>query len=307
MKILVTGGAGFIGSHIVDRYLKLGHSVVVVDNLSTGKQAQVSSQAIFYQVDIRDQTKIEEIFAREKPQVLNHHAAQMDVRKSVADPAFDAEVNLIGLLRLMEAARKNDVQKVLFASSGGAIYGDATELPTSEAYPTQPASPYGVAKLASEYYLHFYFQTYGIPYIALRYGNVYGPRQNPHGEAGVVAIFTQKLISQVQPLIYGDGEQSRDFVYVGDVVNANEFALSFEKAISLNVGTGKATTINQIYDELQKLTGSNMGKKYASAKPGEQRISVLNAAKAKRFLDWQPQTDLTQGLSQTVEYFQHEA
>lgn len=306
MKILVTGGAGFIGSHLVDRYIELGHSVVIVDNIYTGQKHFLNSKASFYEVDIRDRAKIAHIFAKEKPEVLNHHAAQMDVRKSVSEPEFDAQVNIIGLINLLEEGRKNGLKKVLFASSGGAVYGDADVLPTSESYPTRPASPYGISKLASEYYLDFYYQTYKIPYTALRYGNVYGPRQNPHGEAGVIAIFTKKMLKGEVPIINGDGEQSRDFVYVSDLVEANVKALDMQNPLKVNIGTGISTSINDIFDILVKLTGVNFSQKHGEGKPGEQRISMLDATLAQKQLGWKSQTSISEGLKKTVEFFLHE-
>jgi UDP-glucose 4-epimerase len=303
MKILVTGGAGFIASHIADKYIELRYDVVVVDNLYTGKREFVNPKARFYEADIRDKEKIRKIFEEEKPEILNHHAAQMDVRKSVADPGFDAQVNIIGLINLMEAGRISGLKKVIFASSGGAIYGDASALPTPETFWPKPASPYGISKWTTEHYLDFYYQAYGIDYTALRYGNVYGPRQNPHGEAGVVAIFTQRLLNNQQPMINGDGKQTRDFVYVGDVVNANIKALNSAVSLTVNIGTGKQTDINTIYDLLVKLTGTNFPQDHREAKPGEQRVSVLDNKFAKQKLGWEPITELDQGLEETVKYF----
>lgn len=306
MKILVTGGAGFIGSNIVDRYIGLGHQVVIIDDLSSGKKEFINPQAIFYQADIRDKARVSEIFEKEKPEVLNHHAAQMEVRRSVSDPQFDAEVNIIGLLNLLEAGRLNGLKKVIFASSGGAIYGDAEVLPTPETYPAHPASPYGVSKLTSEQYLWFYKLTYGIEAVSLRYSNVYGLRQNPHGEAGVVAIFAQKMLKREQPMINGDGEQSRDFVHVGDVVEANVAALGFNQTVSVNIGTGIATTINTIFDTLVGLTKASVKREYGPVKPGEQLKSLLDIHLAKELFSWQPQVSLQEGLTKTVEFFQHE-
>ena len=306
MKIVVTGGAGFIASHIVDAYISLGHQVVVIDNLSSGNKRFLNSQAQFFQIDVRDKAKINEIFTKIKPEILSHHAAQMDVRKSVANPMFDADVNIMGLINLLEAGRKNSLKKVIFASSGGAVYGDATQTPTPETYPASPASPYGVSKLSSEYYLNFYFLAYGISFIALRYGNVYGPRQNPHGEAGVVAIFTKKLLNNDQPVINGDGLQSRDFVYVEDVVHANNAALSKEGNLIANIGTSKATSINEICDTLVKLTQKSFPQLHADPKPGEQRLSLLDVTKAKQNLGWSAQVLLTEGLARTIDFFTHE-
>lgn len=306
MKILITGGAGFIASHIADRYISLNHQVVIVDNLVTGQKKYLNPKAKFYEADIENKDHILEIFAIEKPDVLNHHAAQMDVRKSVADPGFDARVNIIGLINLMEAGKNNGLKKVIFASSGGAIYGDADIVPTPETYPANPVSPYGVSKLTSEHYLYYYSKLYGIKYISLRYGNVYGPRQNPHGEAGVVAIFTKKLLNKTQPVINGDGQQVRDFVYVGDIVAANVQALDKDKSVAVNIGTGKGTNINKIFDELVKLTGTGFNQIHGDPKPGEQIMSVLDPSKALKELNWFSKISITQGLSQTVSFFKNE-
>ncbi len=306
MKILVTGGAGFIGSHIVDEYIKLGHEVGVIDNLSTGKREYVNPQAQFFQTDIQEKKEIQNIFTTFKPEILNHHAAQMDVRKSVADPLNDAQINILGLITLLEAGRINNLKQVIFASSGGAVYGDTEILPTSETYLPQPASPYGVSKLASEFYLHFYFRTYSIGYVALRYGNVYGPRQNPHGEAGVVAIFTQKILRGEQPVINGDGSQSRDFVYVSDIVSANKAALLYKGNLIVNIGTGRATDVNQIYRELSSLTHTNTPEIHGPVKLGEQKMSLLDIKKAYKELRWKTQIDLNEGLKSTVAFFQNE-
>lgn len=303
MKIVVTGGAGFIGSHIVDAYLERGHDVCVLDNLSTGKKEYINKKARFYEVDIRNQKEIEHIFLKEKPEIVNHHAAQMDVRKSVADPKFDADVNIMGFLTLLEQGRQSGVKKVLFASSGGAIYGDAQILPTPEDYSPHPASPYGISKLVSEYYLDYYRQAYGMTFVALRYGNVYGPRQNPHGEAGVVAIFAQKLLQNKLPIIYGDGTQTRDFIFVEDVVSANVKALVYNKSLICNIGTGVQTDINTIFNKLKHIVVSDLEKSHAAARIGEQKVSVLDCKKAKEELGWQTQSSLDQGLTQTVNFF----
>lgn len=304
MKILVTGGAGFIASHIVDAYISDGHEVVVLDDLSTGKKEFVNSKARFYQVDIRSREEIETIIKKEKPDVINHHAAQISVRNSVEDPRNDLEVNLIGLLNLLESAKKTGLKKFIFASSGGVVYGEANILPTPESYtPLTPQSPYGVTKLASEYYLNYFYQSFKIPFIALRYGNVYGPRQNPHGEAGVVAIFTMKLLKGETPIINGDGKQTRDYVYVGDIVEANRKALISDKIGAYNIGTSKETDVIEIFDILQKLTGSNLEPKHGPAKSGEQQRSCLDSTMAKNLMDWQAKTGLAKGLKQTVAYF----
>lgn len=304
MKIIVTGGAGFIGSHIVDKYIKLGHEVYIIDNLSTGKKENINPKADFYSFDIRDEDKIVSFFEKVKPDLLNHHAAQLDVRKSVADPVYDAEVNIIGLLNLLEAGRKNGLKKVIFASSGGVVYGDAQIIPTAEDYqPLTPVSPYGVAKLASENYLYYYFKACKLPFIALRYGNVYGPRQDPYGEAGVVAIFTEKLLRGEQPIINGDGKQTRDYVFVDDVVSANILSLDSPFIGSVNIGTGIESDVNSIFHLLVKLTGSKALEKHGYPKIGEQRRSVLNIAHAKKLLNWYPKFNLSEGMKKTVDFF----
>lgn len=302
MKILVTGGAGFIGGHVADAYLAAGHEVVVLDDLSTGRRSNLNPKARFYQVDIRSD-EVGDVLAREKPQVLNHHAAQMDVRRSVADPVFDAQVNLIGLLNLLEHGRNNGLQRVVFASSGGTVYGDQDHYPGLETDRTNPVSPYGVAKLATEKYLYFYLLTYGISYVALRYANVYGPRQNPHGEAGVVAIFTLKMLHGEQPVINGDGKQARDYVFIDDVVRANVLALDADFSGCLNVGTGIETDVNQLFVALRDLVGKDAPEQHGPAKPGEQARSVLDRTLAAEKLGWKPQTQLRDGLRLTVEWF----
>jgi UDP-glucose 4-epimerase len=304
MKILVTGGAGFIGGHIVDAYLQGGHEVVVIDDMSSGRESNLDSRARLYRVDVRA-PEVREIFARERPQVLNHHAAQMDVRRSVADPVFDAQVNLVGLLNLLEAGREHGLERVVFASSGGTVYGEQKTFPARETDPTQPVCPYGVAKLASERYLYFYSVTYGISYLALRYANVYGPRQNPHGEAGVVAIFTLKMLRGEEPVINGDGRQTRDYVYCGDVVRANVLALESDFTGELNIGTGIETDVNSLFDLLKREIGSAAPEKHGPAKPGEQARSSLDPSRAYAVLGWRPEVDFAGGLRHAVEYFRN--
>lgn len=304
MKILVTGGAGFIGSHVVDGYIGLGYEVVIVDNLSTGKRDFINSKAKFYHADISDKDKIEEIFKVEQPQMLNHHGAQINVRESVVDPVNDAQVNILGLLNLLESGRKYGLKKAIFASSGGAVYGEANKIPTSETYkPLNPLSPYGVSKLTSEYYLNFYYKTHGINYLALRYANVYGPRQNPHGEAGVVAIFTRKLLNGEIPIINGDGLQTRDYVYIGDVIIANIAALESSTIGSYNIGTGKETNVIEIYKSLDEIINAGVEVKHGPAKTGEQKRSCLDSSLAKKVLNWEAKMSLREGLKETVEYF----
>lgn len=311
-KILVTGGAGFIGSHVVDAFLQEGHEVVVVDDLSSGKLDNLNPQATFYQVDITS-PELEEVFGREHPEVLNHHAAQMDVRRSVADPLFDARVNVLGSLNLLEACRKYGTRHVIFASSGGALYGEPDLEPVKEDHPLRPASPYGVAKLAVEQYSQVYWQLHAIQPISLRYANVYGPRQDPHGEAGVVAIFIERLLRREPPLIFGDGEQTRDFVYIDDVVQANLLALHSLMAADgrrptgswvFNIGTGLETSVNRLLGLLVDVMDVGGHRLHKAPRPGEQRRSVLDFRRAERFLNWSPGVRLEEGLKATVAWFQ---
>lgn len=307
MRILVTGGAGFIGSHVVDAYIGAGHELVVVDDLSTGKRENLHPQARFVQANIQD-SQVRKLIVEEKIEAINHHAAQMDVRRSVADPLLDAQVNILGLLNVLEGAREAGVQKIIFASSGGTVYGEQQVFPADESHPTQPISPYGVSKLTGEHYLNFYRAEYGIPYIALRYANVYGPRQNPHGEAGVVAIFTSRLLAGEQPVINGDGKQSRDYVFVGDVARANLAALQVDHTGSINIGVAIETDVNALFAQLCRLTQSTASEEHGPAKSGEQRRSVLAWRHAEQVLGWRPEIAVADGLRQTVEFFRtHQA
>jgi UDP-glucose 4-epimerase len=302
MKIAITGGAGFIASQIAEAYLAAGHEVIVIDDLSTGKRANVPSAAKFFHADIRS-PEVAEIFQSERPQVLSHHAAQLDVRRSVADPGFDAEVNVIGTLNLLEAARKSGVERVLFASSGGAVYGEQLQFPATESHPHHPISPYGITKSTGEHYLAFYHTVRGIPYIALRYSNVFGPRQDPHGEAGVVAIFSQKLLSGEAPTIYGDGAQTRDYVFVGDVVRANVAALESDYVGAVNIGTGIETSVNDLCEHMRAITGCPHPAKHAPARAGEQLRSVVSIERARSVLRWRPEVTLEEGLRRTIDFF----
>lgn len=302
MKILITGGAGFIASHVTDAFIAEGHDVVVLDSLITGRQELVNPQAKFVKMDIRDPA-VSELFAAEKFDVVNHHAAQMDVRKSVADPAFDADVNVLGTLNLLENAVKYGVKKVMFASTGGAIYGEQDYFPADENHPQRPLSPYGITKLTTEKYLHFYNHVHGLNYFITRYANVYGPRQNPHGEAGVVAIFCSKLLAGEQPLINGDGKQTRDYVYIDDVVRANVGGLHYEGSDVVNVGTGVETDVNQLYRALRDELSPEVPEKHGPAMPGEQLRSVIAYGKAEKRLSWKPTMDVETGLRQTARWF----
>jgi UDP-glucose 4-epimerase len=303
MKILVTGGAGFIGSNISDALIGAGHKVVIVDNLSSGKKANINPRATFYKADITDSKKINEIFRKEKIDILDHHAAQIDVRKSVADPSFDARTNILGTLNLLEAAKNNGVKKVIFASSGGTIYGECGKSAPDEKALARPLSPYGITKHTVEFYLNFYAQLYGMKFTVLRYANVYGPRQDPHGEAGVVAIFSQRMLNNEELAIFGDGKQTRDYVYVGDVVKANLAAISRGDNEIINVGTGILTSVNALYREMAKIISYSKKPVYKPARAGELFKSFLNNRKARKVLGWEPKTALHEGLGKTIEYF----
>ena len=302
MKILITGGAGFIGSNIADRYLELGHEVVIVDNLVTGQRENVPPQATFYEMDIVDQA-LKQVFEKERPDVVSHQAAQMDVRKSVTNPIYDATVNVLGSLNVLQNCVTYKVQKFIFASTGGAIYGEQDYFPADEEHPLRPLSPYGITKLTTEKYLYFYQHTYGLTYTVLRYANVYGPRQNPHGEAGVVAIFTTRMLKGEQPVINGDGRQTRDYVFVGDVVRANELALIAGDNQIYNVGTGKETDVNTLFQLLRNIVGRDIPEVHGEAKPGEQRRSVLDYSRIQNQLGWEPKVTLEEGLRLTVDFF----
>ncbi|HET8577257.1 MAG TPA: NAD-dependent epimerase/dehydratase family protein [Methylomirabilota bacterium] len=308
MKILVTGGAGFVGSHVVDLFIDAGHAVAVVDNLSTGSAAWINPKARFYPVDLRSQ-RLSEVFAGEQPEVVAHLAAQAAVSRSVADPAFDASVNILGGLNLLDCCRRFGVQRIIYSSSGGAGYGDTDALPTAEDHPMLPASPYGVTKVAVEQYLSVWESIYGIRGISLRYANVYGPRQNPQGEAGVVAIFCDRLLRGQTPIINGDGEQTRDYVYVADVAAANLRALERPEVTGgVNIGTGIETSVNAIAAGLLATSGLQVAPRHGPPRPGEQRRSCLSPGLAKRVLGWAPTVSLAEGLARTFHFFkqQHE-
>ena len=306
MKVIVTGGAGFIGSHLVDRLIQEGHEAVVVDNLSTGKRKHVNRAARFYKLDVQS-PRLERVFRKERPSVLMHLAAQMDIRRSVEDPIFDAQSNILGTINVLEQAVHHGSRKVVFASSGGAIYGEQEVFPAPESHPTRPLSPYGISKLAGEFYLAYYQQHSGIQYVSLRYSNVYGPRQDPHGEAGVVAIFTQKMLSGEQPIVNGTGRQTRDFVFVEDVVDAHLAVMGKDVQGCYNVGVGEETSINELFGMLADLTKSGSKQVHGPAKKGEQARSVVDSTKLRQELGWEPRTPLSEGLSRTVEFFRRQS
>jgi len=302
MKIIVTGGAGFIGSNVTDALLQAGHEVHILDDFSSGKTENVNEQALVHKLDIRS-SEVRGLFVRERFEAMVHHAAQMDVRKSVADPSFDADVNIRGFLNLMESGRANGLKKVVFASTGGVIYGEPDYVPQDEKHALKPLSPYGITKLATEKYLYYYQQQYGIDYVALRYANVYGPRQNPHGEAGVIAIFAERLLTGRQPVIYGDGEQTRDYVFVEDVVRANLSAMQYPGSGLFNVGTGVETSVNALFRIIRDLTAPKVPEQHEAGKPGEQRRSVLDYRNTERSLGWKSKITLQAGLERTVDWF----
>ena len=302
MRILVTGGAGFIGSNVADRFVAVGHEVAVLDNLSTGRREFVPDSARFYQVDLEDAPAVMACLAEFRPEIVDHHAAQIDVRRSTEDPRRDAEINILGTLSLLEGCRRNGVRKVIYASTGGAIYGEARFLPFVEEDPTVPVSPYGASKHAVEHYLYVWKLLHGLDYTTLRYPNVYGPRQNPHGEAGVNAIFIGRMLQGERPIIFGDGEQVRDYLFVDDVVEANLLALERGSGETLNLGTGVGTSVNDIFRELKSaldFTGESI---HEAPRPGEVLRNTLDASRARRVLGWEPRVPFAEGLRRTVEW-----
>ena len=313
MRIIVTGGAGFIGSHIVDSYIAHGHEVVVLDDLSSGHAENLNPHAKFMELDIRDEKQVTRVFSNFRPEIVNHHAAQIDIRRSVADPVFDASVNILGSLNLLQQAVKHEVKGFIFASSGGAIYGE-TPQPAPETAVKAPISPYGAAKAAVENYLFVFQKTFGLPTVALRYGNVYGPRQDPGGEAGVVSIFAGAILSGKTPTIFGSGEQVRDYVYVGDVAWANLLAIDYLLAghpapntpdeLAFNIGSGHSTSVNELYAELTAIIGYDRPAVHGDPRPGELMESRLDISRARAVLGFTPQVEFKQGLRKVVEWLQ---
>lgn len=302
MKILVTGGAGFIGSWVADTYIEQGHEVLVLDNLSSGIRDNVPQNAEFIEGDITDREVVENVISGFKPDIVNHHAAQIDVRKSVEDPMFDAGVNIIGSLNLLESCVASSVGKFIFASTGGAIYGEPEDIPADETTPPMPISPYGTSKYSVEKYLEYYKQIHSLDYVALRYANVYGPRQNPHGEAGVIAIFCSRILSSRDCLVFGNGKQTRDYVYAGDVARANVLALGAPEG-SYNIGTEIETSVNGLIDELKAASGEDFNVKYMDPRPGEVQSISLDVKLAGKVLGWGPETALNQGIKNTWLWF----
>jgi len=306
LKVLITGGAGFIGSNVADGLLEKKHEVVIVDDLSNGKKENIPGGARFYRCDIRSK-KLSSIFKAEKPEIVIHNAAQLSVRVSVENPLMDADINVIGGLNVIQACHTHNVNKIIFASSGGTVYGEQKYFPADEEHPTRPISPYGVAKLATENYLYYFYKTYGLKYISLRYGNIYGPRQDPFGEAGVVAIFSSKIIKGENPIINGDGLQTRDYVFVGDIVDVNIRAMESDFTGSLNVGTGKETTVVELFKILKEVSGkSGVEEVHGPPMEGEQRRSQLSNVLAKKILGWQPEITLNEGLKLTYYWFKNQ-
>ena len=305
MRILVTGGAGFIGSNVADRFVALGHDVAVFDDLSSGFREFVPAKAAFFLGDLADAAAIERAIGEFKPEIVDHHAAQIDVRKSVADPVFDARVNILGSIGMMQACTRHGVRKVVYASTGGALYGEGRQLPATEDHPVNPEAPYGASKHTVEHYLYLWKLLHGLDYTVLRYPNVYGPRQNPHGEAGVNAIFIGLMLAGKRPRIFGDGEAVRDYLYVDDVVEGNVLALDKGSGEMVNLGTGVGTSVNDIVRELAAITGFREGAIHEPARPGEVQKIYLDATRAKQVLGWTPKVPFAEGLRRTVEWSRH--
>jgi UDP-glucose 4-epimerase len=302
LRILVTGGAGFIGSNVVDRFVELGHDVAVFDNLSSGRREFVHPRARLIEGDLTDAAAIESCVAGFKPDVVDHHAAQIDVRHSVDDPIFDARTNVLGGLALLQSCTRHGVKKFIYASTGGALYGEGRQLPATEDHPVNPESPYGVSKHTLEHYLYLWKLLHRLDYTVLRYPNVYGPRQNPHGEAGVNAIFIGLMLGGKRPRIFGTGDQVRDYLYVGDVVEANALALDRGAGEMVNLGTGVGTSVNDIVRELNVILGTRIEPIYEAARAGEVQRIYLDATRAGKVLGWKPRVSFREGLTRTVEW-----
>ena len=302
MKILVTGGAGFIGSHVVNTYINAGHDVIVIDDLSSGEKKLINPKANFYQLNIQS-PEVKAILEKEKITVINHHAAQISVSESFSNPLFDANSNIIGTLQLLQNAVSLRIRKFIFASTGGAMYGEQKSFPASEDHPCQPLSPYGISKLCAENYINYFCMQHGLNTTILRYSNVYGPYQNPHGEAGVVAIFCQRLIEGLSPIIYGDGKQTRDFIYVRDITKANTLALDPKCIGIFNVGTGNEISVNFLTQSLLKISKLDISAEHKPARKGEQRRSAIDSKKLLNSFDWKPDFALEEGLVETFNYF----
>jgi len=302
LRILVTGGAGFIGSHVVDRFIELGHEVRVFDDLSSGRREFVNAAAPLVIGDLADDAAVERCVAEFRPEIVDHHAAQIDVRHSVDDPVHDARTNILGGLALLRSCTRHGVKKFVYASTGGALYGEARFLPATEEHPVNPESPYGASKHTVEHYLHLWRLLHGLDYTVLRYPNVYGPRQNPHGEAGVNAIFIGLMLEGRRPRIFGDGTAVRDYLFVTDVVDANVLALERGSGEIVNLGTGVGTSVNDIVRELQDIIGFREAAIHDAPRPGEIQRIYLDASRARRVLGWEPRVEFAEGLRRTVEW-----
>jgi UDP-glucose 4-epimerase len=308
MKILVTGAAGFIASHVADTYIAAGHDVAILDDLSRGSMSNVNPRARFYKGDVRDREFVDHVFATEKPEAVNHHAAQMDVRRGVQEPVFDASVNILGSIHMLEAAVAHKVRRFVYISTAGAAYGEPKQFPVPEDYPINPITPYGISKHTVEHYLFTFSVLYGLPYVVLRYGNVYGPRQSSKGEAGVFAIFSEQMLAGIRPVIYGDGSKVRDYVYVEDVAQANLLALEKGTGEIFNIADGVATSDYEVFRRVRDSLGiQGLEPEYVPKRPGEIDRIYLDISKAERLLGWKPRVSLEAGSQQTVRYFQEVA
>jgi UDP-glucose 4-epimerase len=305
VRILVTGGAGFIASHLVDKLITGGHYVIVVDDLSAGKKENVNSNAQFYQIDICDAVALEEVFRKERPEIVNHHAAHVNVRKSVEMPVYDASVNILGSLNLCELSKKYQIKKFIYVSTGGAVYGESGDLPVKETYPIEPLSQYGVSKHTVEHYLSIFYKLYGLNFTILRYPNVYGPRQSPHGEAGVIAIFSELMLQDKCPIIFGDGTKTRDYVYIDDIIAANLLVLdTLGNGGIYNLGWGKEISDLDVFHTVRRALKSKIEPIFSQKRPGEIDHISLDSSKAANELNWRPKVSFEEGIKQAAQYYQ---